>query len=172
MEVHIFIVKPRGYNCIKGKKQLVSRSGIICSGDNVDKQQQTEKTSPNNNDDVYLENASIIAFLLVQQLLTINETSGSTLDIDGITITLEVNQETPTHQTEEKVPEILRDLVGINSLLYGGELCTIKFVNAVLPNNVHEQQQQMPFVVSLGKVLFTVIHLSRNSSQLGRYNIY
>lgn len=121
----------------------------ICSGDNVvDKQQQTEKTSPNNNDDVYLENATIIAFLLVQQLLTINETSGSTLDIDGITITLEINQETPT-QTEEKVPEILRDVVGINSLLYGGELCTIKFVNAVLQNNVHEMQ----FVVSLGKVL-------------------
>ena len=42
----------------------------------------------------------------------------------------------------------------INSLLYdGGELCTIKFVNAVLQNNVVHEQRHLPFVVSLGKVL-------------------
>lgn len=100
-----------------------------------DNEAHERKKSP---DELYLENASAIAFLLLQQILGNNKetfSGSSNIAIDNITVTLESPDEVLKSKDNDRLHE----------------LYIIKFVNVTLRSV--QGQHQPPFLQSLGKVL-------------------
>ncbi|KAL7542869.1 hypothetical protein ACHAXR_012176 [Thalassiosira sp. AJA248-18] len=134
------------------RQEIVSRKSIWSQQvENVYKGQYkgsgaetSQKKSRPNANNIYLENAAAIAFLLLEQILTIKETSGSVIELDSITVTVEIIQ---LRQGGKKITE---DLNGKEDG-HLHELCIIKFVNVVLHTN--QDQRQPTFFQSLGAIL-------------------
>jgi len=128
----------------EGQQEIVERESTwsqqvedVCSGKyeiHVDGNTQ-EKKRPN---ELYLENAAAIAFLLVEQILT-EKTNENVIDIDTVTVTIETSESPRDKETH-----------GSSTGGDKNESCVIKFVTFVLYCNPHRQSS---FFQSLAKVL-------------------
>ncbi|KAL7544942.1 hypothetical protein ACHAWF_008314 [Thalassiosira exigua] len=87
-----------------------------CEGD----AREGKKASP---DDIYLENAATVAFLLLEQILASKETTGIAVEMENITVTLRLSSEEDIAKQNE---HRFRDP------------CTIKFVNVALNKDQEE----------------------------------
>ena len=118
-------------------------------------QQGPKKKSPH---DIYLENASAIAYLIVEQIVASKSketaSGNSAIGLDGITVTLEIDQQLPP--TLGKEPP--QDLTGGDDHHLQHQLCIIKFVNITLHNNNNPEKEpgegaERVFFRSLGTIL-------------------
>jgi len=111
--------------------------------------------------DLYLENAAFIASLIVERISTNEDTAGCIIEMDEITVTLEV--EVNPSASGKEAPDLFMTQVENCDDTHG--FITTKFVSVALHRS-QDAEEQPPFLRSLGLVLLEIFSHQESISSI------